>query len=351
MQILSLDQVKPLTFSFLSPLLFLSLLSLADSPLFALHARRHLSAARACLAAPLPRPRCLAASLPPRCRQASPLTPPLERTRRPAALRSDDEHAANDRSLATRRDAAVAPNKPGHQCRAPLAPKPPPSHPLVALNGQNTPPCAPSSSSPLRPSAPFPPPPSSKPPPHRPTGAARPGLVPPPSPWSRRRGTELPPAACSRGAPPPPLLNPIRAHNPLPHLPPKPPSPDAPSLRRRRAAAAAQTHRRRPLSRRRHHRPSRPNPRPPLGSRRRPLALPLRAPTPGDPPRREKRRRALLCSKAVQGPRVKRRQSSRGLNARLHFLFLFVLKNSKLVNSFKNRRKIRKIQTQLFWNL
>ena len=42
---------------------------------------------------------------------------------------------------------------------------------------------------------------------------------------------------------------------------------------------------------------------------------------------------------------------SRGLDARLHFLFLFVLKNSKLVNSFKNRRKIRKMQTQLFWNL
>jgi hypothetical protein len=31
--------------------------------------------------------------------------------------------------------------------------------------------------------------------------------------------------------------------------------------------------------------------------------------------------------------------------------FSFVLKNSKLVNSFKNRRKIRKMQTQLFWNL
>jgi len=121
-----------------------------------------------------------------------------------------------------------------------------------------------------------------------PIGAPRP-LHHRPNPLERRHhGLAPPPAACSRGAPPPPLLNPIRAHNPLPHLPPKPPSPDAPSLRRRRAAAAAQSHRRRPLPRRRRHRPSRPNPRPPIGARRRPLAFPLRALHPRRPSSPEK---------------------------------------------------------------
>ena len=94
-------------------------------------------------------PRALAAPLP--CRslpghEHPARTPaadlPLPRLVEPAVFRSDDEHATNDRSSTTRRDAAVAPNKPGHataepltaaghQCRAPPAPKPPPSSPLV----------------------------------------------------------------------------------------------------------------------------------------------------------------------------------------------------------------------------
>jgi len=54
LKISSLNQVKPLTFISLStPFLSLLSLSLADPPLSALRARRHLSAARACLAAPL----------------------------------------------------------------------------------------------------------------------------------------------------------------------------------------------------------------------------------------------------------------------------------------------------------
>jgi len=194
----------------------------------------------------------------------------------------------------------------GHQCRAPPAPKPPPSSPLVRFKRPETPPRRHGRRSSIgrrgAPSFALPrpePPPETSPSPL--TGAPRP-LHHRPNPLERRRrgpDRRRPPAP--RGAPPPPLLNPNRAHSSLPHPPPKPPSPDAPSLRRRRAAAAAQNQRRRPLPRRRRHRPSRPNPRPPIGARRRPLSFPLRAPTPGDPPRREKRRRALLCSKTRPG--------------------------------------------------
>ena len=66
-------------------------------------------------------PRALAAPLP--CRslpghEHPARTPvadlPLPRLVEPAVFRSDDEHATNDRSSTTRRDAAVAPNEPGH---------------------------------------------------------------------------------------------------------------------------------------------------------------------------------------------------------------------------------------------
>ena len=69
------------------------------------------------------------------------------------------------------------------------------------------------------------------------------------------------------------------------------------------------------------------------------------------PPHREPTAAAFPCPNSGQGLMCEPPILFKGLDARLHFLFLFLLENSKLVNSFKNRRKIRKMQTQLFWNL
>ena len=53
----------------------------------------------------------------------------------------------------------------------------------------------------------------------------------------------------------------------------------------------------------------------------------------------------------IPGAYVRAPKSFQGPRCKFPFPFSFVLKNSKLVNSFKNRRKIRKMQTQLLWNI
>ena len=89
--------------------LFLSLLSFSLPLSSSLRAAGHSSTE---LAAPLPRrARCPAMSASPARR---PLTFPLPRPVEPAVLCPVDEHAASDERSTTRRDAAVAPNEPGH---------------------------------------------------------------------------------------------------------------------------------------------------------------------------------------------------------------------------------------------
>ena len=98
--------------------------------------------------------------------------------------------------------------------------------------------------------------------------------------------------------------------------------------------------RRRPLSR-----PPPTSRRPPPSSSRSPLSFP---PLPLAGKRR--RRHRLLCSWLRPGAYLRTPKSFQGPRCKISFSFLFVFKNCKLVNSFKNRRKIRKIQTRLFWN-
>ena len=143
--------------------LFLSLLSFSlPFPLSALTPRT--LGAREHSLVLLHRCGALAAPAAARCRQASPLTPaPLEcaRSRMPLAAAPCPLTRAPRQALGDAPPSSPwRPNRPrrclprplprtaaaepltaaGHQCRAPMAPKPPPSHPLVALNGQNTPP-------------------------------------------------------------------------------------------------------------------------------------------------------------------------------------------------------------------
>jgi hypothetical protein len=166
--------------------------------------------------------------------------------------------------------------------------------------------------------------------------------------------------------PPPP---PARHGAPLPDLPRLQSTPQLASPRRTEAP--------RPLPRRsrlpeRHHRYPPPSPgaelrgRPasdhPSSTRTPPEVLlyflmllnpwPLDA---GDRHRRKHGRRRLLYSQnpakgQIASPQFflgSPVQVSRGLSAK--FFFLFILKNSKIVNSFINHRKIRKIQTKICW--
>ena len=95
---------------FLSPLPF-SLLSLSPSLTLPCPRAQALERAPRALAAPLP---CRSLPGPEHPARTPAADLPLPRPVEPAVFRSDDEHATNDRSSTTRRDAAVAPNEPGH---------------------------------------------------------------------------------------------------------------------------------------------------------------------------------------------------------------------------------------------
>ena len=152
--------------------------------------------------------------------------------------------------------------------------------------------------------------------------------------------------------PAPPHLDPNRPPRELPRGPVKLPGRSSPSLPRRSATAAAR-HRRRPCCSAAD--PSPGCPRPQEDHLR--VALDLLYPFPHfpSPPvsslARKRRRRHLLCSWLWPGAYLRAPKSFQGLRCKISFSFLFVFKNSELVNSFTNRRKIIKIQTQLFWNL
>ena len=200
---------------------------------------------------------------------------------------------------------------------------------------------------------PHPPLPSSPPPhfPSRQSLLSRPlhSLSPEPSFSLRQkhhRRPPLPPPSHAAAEPlPPVLLGPNRPHRDLPHGAVKLPDPLASAPDRRSGAAVV---RRRPCSTPASRlRPPRDQPEPPRGRARLPLAFPPPSPHRRRAPRRDFDRPPPPLIQLRPGASLRFVLSFQGPNYKVPFPFSFVLKKSKFVNSFKNRRKIRKMQTQL----
>ena len=216
-----LSQTVDFLFSLSTPFFSLFSLSLADSPPLRAQAFRH--AARAPAAA---LSRCLpplAARLPPCCRLAAPSPPPQVRTRTDGARCACPPWLAA--IIASARRGAITARRPATPTRAPPRPLTPRSIrvlacPLCHARALALRDAAIATSEPGRRRAFTPrPSPAELPPPLLPCPGAvlasplhyppSPRAAPPcPCPGTPHHGLAPPPAACSRGAPPPPFLSP-----------------------------------------------------------------------------------------------------------------------------------------------